>query len=491
MNTSKHNIITILLGAITALAFAPLQWFIIAMITPALLERSINQQGAKQGAVRSFLFGLGFFGVGISWVFVSIHDHSEAPLWAAVAITCIFIAALAGVLAMMGAIYGALTQRLRTSSLLIFPLLWVLFEWVRTWLFTGFPWLLLGYTLIDTPLQGYAPLFGVYGLSFICVLIGVVTIKLFSMTLRQQIISTVSLSVLCIAGLYLGHVEWTRPIGEPTVFGLVQGNIPQEIKWDPASAKANLSTYRTLTHTLSTSHIVVWPEAAFPYTLPYGREPLLLIDEDARRAHQALVTGVVIADHQDRYTNSVIAIGDNADGRYDKYHLVPFGEFVPFHEWLGSTFDWLKLPMNVTEPGLKIQRPLEVQGLVITPLICYEIVYPELSRLRALDSDVLLTVSNDTWFGRSLGPLQHMQMARMRALENGRMLVRATNNGITAIVDQHGHIRHQAPSDQATTLTGVVQGYAGNTPIMRLGHHMLLIFMAVALGMIIVWKGLK
>jgi apolipoprotein N-acyltransferase len=458
------------------------------MIAPALLEKFINHKTAKQGALNSFLFGLGFFGLGISWVFVSIHDHSDAPLWAAVAITFLFVAALSAVLAMMGALYSAITTRTKTSalSILLFPLLWVLFEWVRTWLFTGFPWLLLGYTLIDTPLQNFAPVFGVYGLSFICILIGMLFVRVFSVPRRTQTVLLGSIAALFLIGVGLKHIQWTHPVGEPKVFGLVQGNIPQETKWDPASADAHLQTFRGLTSTLRTSHIVVWPEAAFPYSLPYGRKPMLMVDRDALNAHQSLITGAVIEENSRMYTNSVIAIGEDADGRYDKYHLVPFGEFVPFHQILGSTFDWLQLPKSFTVPGAKIQAPLEVQGLHIAPLICYEVVYPELSRLHALQSDVLLTVSNDTWFGKSLGPIQHLQMARMRALENGRMLVRATNNGMTAIINANGTIRSLAPAYQATTLTGLVSAYSGRTPIMKLGHEHLLMFMAVFLGLLLI-----
>ncbi|MFI4957221.1 MAG: apolipoprotein N-acyltransferase [Gammaproteobacteria bacterium] len=478
----------IILGALCVLAFAPFQWFPIAMVAPALLEKCIHHKTAKQGALKTFLFGLGFFGFGVSWVFVSIHDHSDAPLWAAIAITFLFVAALSGVLAMMGALYSAISTRTKPSrlSLLIFPLLWVLFEWVRTWLLTGFPWLLLGYTLIDTPLQSFAPVFGVYGLSFICVLMGVCFVRVFSVPRRKQGILLAGIAVLFLVGVGLKHIRWTHPVGESKVFGLVQGNIPQETKWDPSAANAHLETYRGLTNTLSTSNVIVWPEAAFPYTLPYGRKPLLMVESDALRAHQSLITGVVIAENNHMYTNSVVALGVEADGRYDKYHLVPFGEFVPFHQLLGSTFDWLQLPMSFTIPGAKIQTPLEVQGMHIVPLICYEVVYPELARLRALQSSVLLTVSNDTWFGQSLGPIQHLQMARMRALENGRMLVRATNNGMTAIVNADGTIRGLAPSHQITTLTGLVSAYEGKTPIMRLGHDNLLIFLALFLGLLLI-----
>lgn len=475
------------LGAAMVLAFAPLQWFPLAMLAPAWLEKHIRHGSVKRSALLTFIFGLGFFGCGISWVFVSIHDHSDAPLWAAILITSLFVSALSAVLAMMGATYTALMKRWTFSyaSMFIFPIVWVLFEWVRTWLFTGFPWLLLGYTLIDTPLQWFAPLFGVYGLSFLCILIGLLGWRFFEAPRRKKGPAMAIILTLFVVGFGLQGVAWTHPTGIKKIFGLVQGNIPQETKWVPSAAKQHLAIFRDLTKGLTTSHIVVWPEAAFPYTLPEGRLAMQLVDQDAIAAHQALITGVVIEENSHAYTNSIIAVGKDGDGRYDKYHLVPFGEFVPFHAWLGSTFDWLQLPKSFTMPGAEIQTPLNVQELHIAPLICYEVVYPELSRLRALESDVMLTVSNDTWFGKSLGPIQHLQMARMRALENGRWMVRATNNGLTAIIDQQGKIRQIAPSDQATTLTGVVEAYTGSTPIMRLGHDRLLIFLALFLCLIL------
>lgn len=483
----RESTLLFVIGALLVLAFAPFQLFPFAIIAPALLEKYIRTGSLRGSVLRTFCFGLGFFGFGVSWVFVSIHDHSNAPLWAALFITLLFVSALSAVLAMMGGLYTFLAKRTHPSRLfiLVFPLVWVLFEWVRTWLLTGFPWLLLGYTLIDTPMQHFAPLVGVYGLSFLCVLMGMLLLRILSVPRRKQGILLVILALIAAAGVGLSHAPWTHPMGEKKVFGLVQGNIPQETKWDPTSADAHLETYRSLTRTLSTSHVVVWPEAAFPYTLPYGRAPIVQVHKEALNAHQSLLTGIVIAENKNTYTNSIVAVGENADGRYDKYHLVPFGEFIPFYQLLGSTFDWLDLPMSFTVPGAQIQPPLYVQGLAITPLICYEVVYPELARLRALDSHLLLTVSNDTWFGNSLGPVQHLQMARMRALENGRWLVRATNNGKTAIIDPQGVIRHIAPSNQATTLTGVVQGYTGSTPIMRLGHEYLLICMALLLVLII------
>lgn len=481
------RILSPLLGALTVLAFAPFQWFPLAMLAPAWLESRIRDSPLKQSASQTCLFGLGFFGVGISWVFVSIHDHSDAPLWAAIAITALFVTALSSVLTLMGLSYSALMRRLPTAARwFVFPALWVIFEWVRTWLLTGFPWLLLGYTLIDTPLQSFAPIVGVYGLSFLCLLTGMMLFNALRSTRCRKISLLAGISALFILGLLLDGVSWTHPVGDKKVVGLVQGNIPQETKWDPHAADHHLEIYRSLTRGLHTSHIVIWPEAAFPYTLPSGRTLIRLIDAEMKAAHAALITGIVIEENPRAYTNSVIAIGENAEGRYDKHHLVPFGEFVPFYDWLGATFDWLQLPKSFTVPGAWIQPALDVQGLMIAPLICYEVVYPELARLRALESDVMLTVSNDTWFGKSLGPIQHLQMARMRALENGRWMIRGTNNGLTALIDPRGKIRHIAPSDEATTLTGVVQGYQGKTPIMWIGHERLLWGMLLVLTLVLI-----
>lgn len=474
-SATKMYLLPLILGALTVLSFAPWQIFVFALITPALLEALIIKLSPWRAGLACLCYGFGFFGAGISWVFLSIHDYSEAPLWAGLGITAGFVLILSALLWVLGFIYRRLLPNPASWQRVFgFTSLWVLLEAVRGWLFTGFPWLFLGYSLIDTPFVGYAPIIGVYGLSFIGVFYGMLALQLKTAGLALRVAVAILLVALPLGGQVLKGINWTFPMEQSYQVGAAQGNIPQDMKWDPSAARSHFSQYYQLSQSMNDADIIIWPEASLPFPLPMGQLYVDVLSDFAQAFHTTFVIGMIEELNSDAYTNSVRVVGDG-EGQYNKHHLVPFGEYIPYYQLLGKTFDFLKLPKSFTVPGEKIQAPLKVKNWHVGTLICYEVVYPELSRSRAKNANVLLTVSNDTWFGHSLGPDQHFQMARMRAVEAGLPMIRVTNNGITGFIDTHGAVSLVAPRDMSGILKSTVQGYMGATPLTRIGHNIILL----------------
>lgn len=469
-----------LLGMATVMAFAPWYWFVLALALPALLERRLVQINAKQAAGQGFLFGMGFYGLGISWVFFSIHDYSDAPVIVGVIITLALISALAAFIALLGYVYRRVYPNPGIwTRLLVFPALWVLFESLRAWFLTGFPWLFLGYSMLGTPMDGFGPIIGVYGLSWLCLFMGMLLIRASFGTTKQSLRLGGVLILMMLTGFGLQQIQWTKPDGTTYDVALVQGNIDQEIKWEPEKFKQNFTRYLDLTEEVRQADIIVWPEAALPVPLPYG-QPYLDVLGESIRPNSTVVLGAITTTENDMFHNTVQIVG-NGSGEYEKFHLVPFGEYIPFYKLFGAAMDLLQLPMSFTIPGERIQPPLQVQDWQMGALICYEVVYPSLGLTRAQDSNILLTISNDTWFGRSLGPLQHFQMSQMRALETGRYLVRATNNGVSGIVNEKGQVMALAPQYMSTTLMATAKGFVGKTPLMWITHYLVLALMAMCL----------
>lgn len=469
-------------GALVTLASAPFNSWPLAFIAPLVFLLLIRQLTPLQALFRGWLFGLGVFATGASWVYISIHVHGGTPAPLAALMTGLFT----GGLAIFFALHAWIWQRFFNDSywLLSWPALWVLMEALRSWIFTGFPWLLLGTTHLESPLAGWAPVLGVYGVSGLSVLIGCLLLwsarpQLFitqrawaSKPLlpfpRQQFIALAAALSLIFSGLPLAQIQWTQPEGKPLKAGLVQGNIPQEDKWNPAKRQAIIQRYLELSEQAASVDVLLWPETALPLT-PQQAQPI--IDQALKQAGQktALVTGLASqVPDQPRFYNSLITAGQ-ADHSYHKVKLVPFGEYLPFEDWLRGLIDFFDLPMSSFIPGPEQQTSLRVQHTQVAPLICYEVAYPDFSARQAIATHWLLTVSNDSWFGRSIGPLQHFQIARFRALETGREMARATNNGITAVIDSRGRVKSQLDQFESGVLRAEIQPRSGNTPFMLFG----------------------
>ena len=460
-----------LAGALVTLSLAPFGIWPAGILSCSLYAYLLCTCRPRQALWRGWLYGLGLFGSGVSWVYVSIHIYGAAPVPLALLLIVLFCAGLALFHASFAWCYVYFVRPLPGGMLIGFPIAWVIFEWIRSWFLTGFPWLYLGYAHIDTWISGWAPIVGVYGLSFICALTGTC---LFLAWRSRQAVACATYAVIVITlwagGSVLKPIEWVVKASEtPLSVAVIQPDVPQEHKWDPAWYRPILSQLREASEPYYGTDILVWPEAAIPNYLHRAQSFLQPIAERAANSETTLITGIPYLDMETgNYYNSAVALG-HGDGKFDKQHLVPFGEYVPLEKWLRGLIDFFDLPMSAFTPGATNQPPLRAGSYRVAPFICYEVVYPDQVALSARNADLLITISNDSWFGNSIGPLQHLQIAQMRALENGRYMIRGTNNGVSAIIDHRGQIVARTPQFVATALVGEVEVMLGNTPFGSFG----------------------
>jgi len=480
-------------GSGVTASLAPINFWPAGILSCVVLLHLLRQCTPKQALWRGWMFGLGVFGSGVSWVYVSIHIHGNTPVPLAVFLTGLFCAGLATLYAILSWCYVRFVRGLPADIMLGMPILWVLFEWLRSWLLTGFPWLYLGYAHIDTWLSGWAPLVGVYGLSLICCLTASSLYLAWQYRSPRQWLRYASLPVcLWLAGALLQPIEWVEEQhSKPVSIAIYQPNIPQEKKWDRAWYRPILKQYETATRSLHGHDIVIWPESAIPNFYQRSRKFLDPIALQAAESKTTLITGIPFRDSDsDAYFNSIVALGAG-EGVYHKQRLAPFGEYLPLEAQLRGLISFFDLPMSSFSPGGTQQGPLRAGDHNIFPYICYEVVYPDLVAKSASEADFLITISNDSWFGSSLGPLQHLQMARMRALENGRYLIRATNNGVSAIINHRGRTVKQTEQFVETTLKGEVAVMSGRTPFGALGSAPTLLACAVVLVLLALAKRRK
>jgi apolipoprotein N-acyltransferase len=469
-------LISLVAGALAVAGFAPFEYWPLPVLSLAILFALLARTPSRRaGFVIGFVWGLGFFIAGVSWVFVSLSVYGGMPPWLAALATFLFCA----VLALFPATVGALQAHPRwhvppaQRLLLLIPLAWGLTEWVRGWVLTGFPWLAMGYSQVPaSPLAGYAPLVGVYGVSFLLALIA--ALLAWIATARGQRArrawAAAAILALGVGGQALRGVEWTTPDGAPTTVALLQGNIPQDMKWQPEVALATLDVYARMA-AASPAQLVVLPETALPLfesELPdgYGAE----LTRIGRENGGDVLTGLPTGSLHDAYYNSVVSFGSAPSQRYHKVHLVPFGEYIPLKAVWGWVIEVLRIPLSDFARGDVSQPPLAIGGQRVAANVCYEDAFGEEIIRQVPAASVLVNVSNLAWFGDSFAPWQHAQMSQMRALETGRMVLRATNTGVTAIIDAQGRVLASLPLFTAGSLAGSIQGYAGSTPYVRWGN---------------------
>ncbi|MCJ8170667.1 apolipoprotein N-acyltransferase [Atopomonas sediminilitoris] len=465
------HLLALLVGACTPLALAPFDIWPIALLITGLLYLLLQNLTPHQALQRGWSFGLGAFLTGTGWIYVSIHDYGAASPLLAGGLTLAFCAGVALFFALPAYVWARwLRQSPGLLNPLIFAACWTLGEIFRGWFLTGFPWLYLGYSQLDGPLAGLAPVGGVWLISFAITLSAACFAELF--TTRHDTPTRFAmaglLSLPWLGAVLAGSLSWTTPLGEPVKVSLVQGNINQALKWQPEELTRTLRLYRDLSLD-EQADIIVWPETAVPILREYAEDYLSELDQLMNQSQRALITGIPLreaAPHGWRYFNGITVLG-NGEGTYLKQKLVPFGEYVPLEDWLRGLISFFDLPMSNFSRGGDAQSLLEAQGLQFASYICYEVVYPDFAARLAADSSVLLTVSNDAWFGDSIGPLQHLQMAQMRALEANRWMLRATNTGVTAFISPDGRISSRLPAFEQGVLRGSVQPVQGLTPYLR------------------------
>ncbi len=483
------NLIALAAGAITPLALAPFGLWPLALLSIALFYLGLRDLAPRPAAGRGWCYGFGLFAAGTSWVYVSIHDYGAASPPLAALLTLGFVAGLGLLLALPAWLWARWLRRSEAplADALAFAALWLGQEAFRGWFLTGFPWLYAGYSQLDGPLSGLAPLGGVWLISFALALSAALLVNLNQLRARPAFFATGLVLLLApwAIGLALQQHAWTSPAGAPLKVAAIQGNIEQNLKWDPARLNAQLALYRDLTFSARPSDLIVWPETAVPVLKEHASGYLAVMDRFAREHQAALITGVPIrqanARGEPRYYNAVSVLGEGS-GDYLKQKLVPFGEYVPLQDLLRGLIAFFDLPMSDFARGSGDQALLQAKGYRVATLICYEVVYPEFAAELAAHSQLLLTVSNDAWFGRSIGPLQHLQMAQMRALEGGRWMIRATNNGMTALIDPFGRISQQLPPFEQAVLYGEVVPMQQLTPYLQWRSWPLAIFCALLLA---------
>ncbi len=434
-------------GLLITFSLAPYNIWGLSLAAPAILYCLLQNLSGKAALRRSFAFGAGMFGNGTSWVYISIHDfgYTSAPL--AVVMTAIFVLGLALVFAFPFYLYARFFNTTKISGTLGFSAIWVLGEWSRSWFLTGFPWLYLGYAHIDTWLSGWAPIFGVFGLSFASVLSGAILSHIVGNVYSQKNVSTkvlYTLSVIVVlwsSGKWLSTSSNEPPQSKAISVAIVQPNTPLEVKWNPIFRDQIMETLRLETEKHWDKDLIIWPEAAVPIMYHDAEYFLSEIEEKAHKTSTGLILGILYDDEKPMtFYNSIVGLG-RADGIYFKQRLVPFGEYVPLEKWLRGLIAFFNLPNSIIFPGPSDQEILKLDEAKIAPSICYEIVYPDLVARLSAEAELLITISNDAWFGSSIGPLQHLQMAQMRALENRRYVLRGTNTGVSAIIAPNGKIQ--------------------------------------------------
>ena len=511
--TRQSSFITaFVLGAATVPGFAPFSFFPLPVLTLAILLRLWTRAAsARRAALTGFAYGLGFFLCGVSWVYVSLHDFGAMPLPLAALATLLFCAFLALFPALAAALVAASPVPAASKLLLVAPAVWTLLEWMRGWIFTGFPWLALGYSQVPaSPLAGYAPVVGVYGVTLATVASAALITTVWhakdeggrmkaegsakpanaspfilhpSSFILPKLLhpSSFILALLWLGGWGLQQVTWTQPVGKPFTVSLIQGNVPQDLKWQPERARATLENYRRLA-LASPGELIVLPETALPLFLEHV-PPGYFEDlaAHARKNSGDILIGVPERQPGGRYYNSVVSIGRAETQFYRKSHLVPFGEFIPLRPLLGWLVSVLSIPMQDFSAGPLDARPLEVAGQRVAVNICYEDAFGEEIIRQLPHATLLANVSNVAWFGRSIAPGQHLQISQARALETGRYMLRATNTGVTAVVNPRGEVERQAAEFTRAIVTHRVQGFAGTTPYVRWGNYAVLGLAAVML----------
>jgi apolipoprotein N-acyltransferase len=445
------------------LAFAPFGFFPLALLTFAALVHFWTATTPRDAFWSGYAFGLGLFGAGVSWVYVSLHTFGAMPLALAALATFLFCAFLALFPAAAGWLQARVPAHPQLRACLLIPAAWTLLEWLLSWIFTGFPWLSMGYASVGWPLQGYAPLLGVFGLSFITVSLAGMACLAFH---KQKLALFVTAFIAILgAGEALRRVHWTAPAGEPVSVALLQGNIEQDLKFRPESYAKILATYVRLAESTS-AKLIVFPETSIPRFLD-RIEPDFLerLESVAKRNGGDLLLGVPYRRKSDEYFNSVISLGSSPRQAYHKSHLVPFGEFIP--PGFGWVLEVLQIPLSDFSRGGHDQAPIAAAGQRIALNVCYEDAFGDEIARRVRDATLLVNVSNVAWFGDSLAPAQHLQIARLRAIETGRMHLAATNTGITAAIDRDGRVLARLPQFTEGRLEVSAQGYSGATPYAR------------------------
>jgi len=465
MASYRGEIIALLAGLSLVFSFAPFNCAILAYFCPAvLLLCFVYSPSTKRSFLRGWCFGFGLFSFGVYWISISLHDYGHLSWPIAACLTALLAAILALFYGLVGlALQYYFPDNTRNKLARAFPAMYALIEWLRSLLFTGFPWLALGYSQTDTVVRPFAQITGVFGISLFCAVNAGGWIFIVFASRKQKINAALYLAAWWVIIFSCQYLPVTIAQNPPLQVTLVQGNISQANKWNPEQLPNTLQTYVDLSANHWDSDLIVWPEAAVPALMQQVEPFLNHMDEQAKQHHTGLLLGLPIENvYGTAYYNAVMAIG-KANGLYLKHHLVPFGEYNPLPSLTTPIMQFFGAPAGQFTSGQAASTLLSLGHYKIAAFICYEIAFPEDVSKLAANANIIVAVSDDIWFGDSFAKDQHLQMARMRAIENAKPVLFATNTGISAFIDSQGHIQAQAPIDQRTTLTHTVTPRAGQT----------------------------
>jgi len=481
------RLLAFVIGCATTLVFAPAEWSVLApLLTLPLLFVALTVSPKESGAY-FFWFGFGLFLTGTYWIYISVHVFGNAALWIAILLMVGLSLIMACFLWFAGWLISRLSHGEPWRLLFVGPAAWVLVEWLRGWILTGFPWLAHGYGQIDSMLAGWAPVLGVYGVSLM-LMFGTAAILVAIMTTgRERLIALPLIFVPWILGGLLGLVEWTEPYGKSIRTTIIQAGVPQDQKWLSSQRQATLDFYRKSTLGVPDSELVVWPEVAIPALQDRVADYIDIVEKDAKRNRQTVLLGILERSTErsvdPKIYNSVLMLGAAERQAYRKRHLVPFGEYFPVP---ASVREWMKmqnLPHADLSAGSDIQPLLTAaNGLKLAVAVCYEDAYGAEQLYAFPDADIIINVSNDAWFGDSIAPHQHLQIARMRALEVGRYAVRSTNTGISAFIGPDGELLQVGKQFEADILTADIRPHKGSTVYADCGNWPVLILCFLILG---------
>lgn len=485
-------ILQLLAGSSMVFAYAPFgEWY---LVFPALVFSSyfLNDLKAKIALKHGFAFALGYFGAGMSWVHISMYQFGGTGAFLATLFTLGFVA----LLAVFPAIAYYLTRRYFNQFsaglfwLIAWPFSWFLLEWIRSWIFTGLPWLNLGHSQFEGPLSGIMPILGADGATvWVLLLVGLIQLTI---QYRDRLASRLAIAWVINTVLILGlfNLSWVKPSGESLSVTVVQPNVPQENKWVPAYRIKAMEDLYSITEG-DKNDLIIWPEAAIPALPSQIMDYLESIDALAEMQEQTILSGIPVQT-DGRYYNAIQLYGTSS-GEYHKRKLVPFGEYVPFEEQLRGLITFFDMPMSSFSKGDYNQPHLTIDGHQVALAICYEIIFSEMVAQQVEGSDYLVTLSNDAWFGDSHGPQQHLEIARIRALEYGIPIIRGTNDGISAFIDAEGNLIKTLGKGIAGTMQHDLQLQTGMTPYRQIGPTwaLVILFIPFVIGLVLNRKAIR
>lgn len=499
----RYYLYSLIAGALLVLSFAPFNLFLVAYLSPAVLFFLMVQTNRRAQLVKlGWAFGVGLFGAGASWVFQSMHGFAQAPLVLAGFLTFLFVLGLALQIALFGWIVSYFTKSLLVVRLLlVYPCVWVFVEWTRGWLFTGFPWLFLGHSQVDTWLANFVPVGGALLLSLVTAMIAGSLVVIFAPSRAERfkkvdlpvakyvrvaeplshlnkVLGGLWIAMLLVGAWFAGQQTWVENSSKSLRVSLLQANIQQDQKWLPEQRIPSVESYMEMTRANWQSDLIIWPETAIPGRFnEFSNTVLKPMQEEALENNTKLVVGGFHQTAEGRFENSVMVLGDGSEtpDMYSKRHLVPLGEYIPLLQHLRWLERWMNIPYDNLSRGTG-DGLLNIGEYKAQVSICYEDVFGEEMIADLPEADFLINVTNDGWFSGSLQPYQHMQIARLRALETGRYLLRATNTGVTGIVDNKGKIIKAIAPYERGVVSGEIKILKGTTPYVRYGNSLVIGF---------------